>query len=123
MAPRESRVRAAPVTGVRALPLSPRQVAREFRELIAGGARLRPAGRAAADPELLLAPRYLPHVRVDLFDTRFYLADARFEPGLNFLLAYVAPVASGGRAAARAAGSTRASSTRTRPSCGAWRAT
>lgn len=92
MAPRESGVRAAPVTGVRALSMSPREVAGEFRGLIAAGARLRPAGLAAADPELLLAPRYLPHVRVDLFDTRFYLADARFEPGLNFLLAYVAPL-------------------------------
>jgi len=79
------------VTGVRPAPLAPRRVAAEFRALIGGGARLLPAGAAADDPGQLLAPRYLPHRRVDLFGTRFYLADFRYEEGLNFFPAYVAP--------------------------------
>ncbi len=87
------RVPPAPIGDVAALPMGPRQVAAEFKRLVAGGAELRPVGTAAENPARLLAPRYLPRHRVDLYSTRFYLADFRYEEGLNYMPAYVAPVA------------------------------
>ena len=56
---------------------SPRQVALEFRGLLANGARLAPAGEAKDDPGVLLRRGYGPRHRLDLFDARLYLARAK----------------------------------------------
>jgi hypothetical protein len=69
-------------------PRPPRAIAAEFRALVAGGARLLPAGSARRAPGRLL-PRYLPHHRVDLLDASYWLTDFRYEEGLNFLVAWV----------------------------------
>jgi hypothetical protein len=69
-------------------PRSPRQVAREFRDLLEAGVRLRPAGTARSDPERALR-RYRPRYIIDLFDTRYYLTDIRQNPDIRFFVAYV----------------------------------
>ncbi len=77
------------VKGVRADALSPRQVDREFRALVAAGARIRPAGRAKTAPRSLLSKGYAPRHRLRLFDTVFYLAGLRQEPNARFFITYV----------------------------------
>ena len=67
---------------------SPRQVAREFRELISSGVKLRPAGTARDDPERLLRS-YTPRYKIGLFDTIYYLTDVRQNPDIRFFVAYV----------------------------------
>jgi hypothetical protein len=84
--PRERRV----VVGLRPLDRSRRQVAQEFRALVAGGARLLPAGEARRRPSSLLESRYVPRHAVSLFDVTYYLTDFRFEEGLDFFVGYVA---------------------------------
>ncbi len=69
--------------------LSPRQVARGFRELIDGGAQIRAAGEAKDDPTVLLSSGYTPKHQVSLFDTRFYLTNVLQNPALRFFVAYV----------------------------------
>lgn len=71
-------------------PRDARQVAAEWRALLAGGARLVPAGRGRARPAAFAA-RYAPRSRVDLFGTRFYACGMRFEEGLDFLVVHVGP--------------------------------
>jgi len=70
-------------------PLQPAAVAREFKRLLAEGARLLPAGDARRDPMALLSDGYTPKYRVRLFDTTFYLTNARQNPDLRFFVAYV----------------------------------
>jgi len=82
----------SPVTGVRPDPAPPRRIAAEFRATLERG-RLLAAGEARQDPARLLRSRYLPRHRVDLFGTRFYLADYRYDADLNFLVAYVVQAA------------------------------
>lgn len=67
---------------------SPGRVARELRALIAGGARVRVAGRACG-AEDLFALGHTPKHKIELFGTRFYLANARQNPELRFIVAYV----------------------------------
>ena len=69
--------------------LTPRQVAGEFRKLIAAGATIRAAGEAKDEPEQLLSMGYTPKHAISLFDTRFYLTNALHNPALRFLVAYV----------------------------------
>lgn len=69
---------------------SPREVAREFHALLDAGARLLPAGEARCDPPGLLRSGYTPRHRVDLFDTTYYLTDARQNEDIRFYVAYVA---------------------------------
>lgn len=88
------------VPSSRPAELSPRQVEREFRARIRGGARLRPAGGAREDPEGLLAQGYTPKHEVELFDTTYYLTNARQNEDIRFYVAYVVP---GGSRDARAA--------------------
>ncbi|MGB8332182.1 MAG: hypothetical protein WCE62_18810, partial [Polyangiales bacterium] len=68
---------------------TPAQVAREFRKLISSGARLRPAGEAKDDPMALLSTGYTPKYEISLFDTRFFLTNARQNTALRFFVAYV----------------------------------
>jgi len=70
-------------------PMTPRQVAREFRRLIDSGAQIRCAGDARGDPERLLSAGYTPKYKVDLFDTAYYLASVRQNPDIRFFVAYV----------------------------------
>ncbi len=67
----------------------PRRVAREFRALLASGAVLRPAGAARKRPAVLLARGYAPRHKIELFDTTFYLTDARQNPDIRFFVAYL----------------------------------
>lgn len=69
-------------------PETPREIAREFRGLLDGGLRIRPAGAARDDPEAL-PRRYGPRYKIELFDTTYYLADARQNPDIRFFVAYV----------------------------------
>jgi hypothetical protein len=68
---------------------SPRQVARDFRDLIESGAKIRCAGEAKDDPLQLLSAGYTPKYQLSLFDTRFYLTNVRKNPAIRFLVGYV----------------------------------
>ena len=70
-------------------PMTPQQVAREFRRLIDSGAQIRCAGDARGDPKCLLSGGYTPKYKVDLFDTRYYLTNIRQNPDIRFFVAYV----------------------------------
>jgi hypothetical protein len=84
MARLESRI----VTGLRAEKLAPREVSREFRALLAAGARLRCAGAGRRDPAKLVA-RYAPKHKLRLFDTVFYLSHLRQDVNARFFVAFV----------------------------------
>lgn len=71
--------------------LTPRAVAREFRALVDGGARLEVAGSARDRPARLFAWGYRPHYRVELFDNLFYLCELRENPDIRFYVTYVMP--------------------------------
>ncbi|CAG0952686.1 hypothetical protein MYXO_00295 [Myxococcaceae bacterium] len=77
------------VSGIRPDDVSPEEVEREFRALVAAGARLRPAGSARHDPRILLRRGYLPRHRLRLFDTVFHLAELRQEPDARYFVTYV----------------------------------
>jgi len=70
-------------------PMTPRQVAREFRRLIDAGARIRCAGEARDEPECLLSCGYTPKYKIGLFDTSYYLTNVRQNPDIRFFVAYV----------------------------------
>jgi hypothetical protein len=67
----------------------PRQIAREFRELVASGVPIRPAGSARSDPRALLSQGYTPKHRFELFDISFYLTNQREDANFRFFVAYV----------------------------------
>jgi len=83
------------VASVAPSELSPARVAREFRGLLARGARLRPAGEARRRPLSLLTLGYTPKYKIELFDTVFYLTDVRQDAYIRYFVAYV--VAAGPR--------------------------
>jgi len=66
--------------------LTPRQVAREFRDLLESGVQPRPAG--SDDPEAAVR-HYRPRYAIDLFDARYYLTDVRQNPDIRFFVAWV----------------------------------
>ncbi len=68
---------------------APARVARDFRRLLADGARLVPAGAARRRPGTLLARGYVPRFRLRLFDTTFHLTDIRQNPDIRFFVAYL----------------------------------
>ena len=74
---------------------SPRQVAREFRRLVACGLEIRPAGAARSRPSRLLAAGYTPKHEIRLFDATFYLAKLREDRNFRYFVGYVIPVAEG----------------------------
>ncbi|HTF34206.1 MAG TPA: hypothetical protein VK714_10975 [Myxococcota bacterium] len=77
------------VTGIRPCELTKGQVAREFKMLLDRGARIRPAGRARANPSCLQSLGYTPRHKLRLFDTVYYLADLRYDDDARFFVAYV----------------------------------
>jgi len=77
------------VKSVAPAALDPRRVEREFRQRLAGGARLRPAGTARRRPARLLAAGYAPRHRLRLFDTTFYLAPVRKNADVRYFVGYV----------------------------------
>ncbi len=70
--------------------LSPRQVEREFRSLIADGVKIRTAGEARSDPLRLLSGGYTPKYKIELFETTYYLTNIRQNPDIRFFVCYVA---------------------------------
>jgi hypothetical protein len=84
-APIESRV----VPSVRPARARAVEIERELRARLADGARLRPAGLARSNPGALLRI-YAPRYRVALFDTLYYLSEARQNADLRFFVGYVA---------------------------------
>jgi len=62
--------------------------------MLEAGARLRPAGEARRDPGRLLSRGYTPRYKLELFDTRYYLANVRQNPDIRFFVAYVVSDAS-----------------------------
>jgi hypothetical protein len=69
---------------------SPASVAREFQRLVDSGVPIRAVGRAKSRPKLLLSRYgYVPKYKIELFDTRFYLAGPRQNPDLRFFIVYV----------------------------------
>jgi hypothetical protein len=67
----------------------PRQIEREFRSLVAKGARIRPAGEVRTDPLRLLSEGYTPKYKIELFGTIYYLTNIRQNPDIRFFVAYV----------------------------------
>jgi hypothetical protein len=77
------------VVGIAPRDATPARVDREFRALLAGGARLRPAGSTKPRPEQLLTSGYAPKHAVALFDAEFYLTHLREDDNFRFFVAYV----------------------------------
>ncbi len=71
--------------------LSPRAVARRFHALLEAGYELRVDGQAKADPMQLLRRGYTPKYEIELFGTRFFIANLRAAHDLKVLPAYVVP--------------------------------
>lgn len=88
---RQVRGRDAATESVAAVAASPDRVTREFRGLLARGARLHVAGTAHDRPERLLELGYVPRYRIDLFGARYYLARPRKNPGVRFYVGYFVP--------------------------------
>jgi hypothetical protein len=86
------------VPSIRPDPRPPRAIAREFRALLEGGAKLLPAGSARRAPRRLLSRGYGPAYKLALFDTRYYLSRVRRNPDLHFYVAYVVLPRAKGRA-------------------------
>jgi hypothetical protein len=77
--------------------MTPRRVTAQFNRLLEDGATLRPAGTAKRTPGILFKKGYVPKYRIDLFDTRYYLADVRQNPSLRFFVAYVVQAKKNGK--------------------------
>jgi len=90
------------VVDVRPQDRTRRQVAAEFRAILANGTRLLPAGEARDAPGRLPGRRYAPRHAVSLFDTTYYLTDFLFEEGLDFFVAYVVSSSPAGGCSRRA---------------------
>jgi hypothetical protein len=81
----ESRV----VPSSKLAPLTPAQVAREFRGALDKGASLEPAGSARSRPRSLLSQGYTPKFKLRLFDATYYVSTPRQNEDLRFFVAYV----------------------------------
>ena len=66
-----------------------RQVALEFRQLLASGRKLRVDGQGKQDPDGLLDRGYVPKSEIELFGARFFLCDLRLSHELKLMPAYV----------------------------------
>jgi hypothetical protein len=75
------------VPSSRPAPETPSQIAREFRSLREGGARVRAGGTARQAPEELR--RYTPHYKIELGEVTYYLSEPRQNPDVRFFVAYV----------------------------------
>ena len=76
------------MSGVELASVTPRQIERELRGLLAAGVPLRPAGAARLDPEGFLR-RYPAKHQLALFGARFFLAAVREDANFRFFVAYV----------------------------------
>ena len=81
----ESRV----VSSARIAPLTPTQVAREFRRALDAGASLESAGSTKNRPRSLLTLGYTPKYKLRLFDATYYVSPPRQNEDLRFFVAYV----------------------------------
>lgn len=72
---------------------SPRQVEREFADLINSGAKIQASGTAKRDPMSLFKKGLKPKHKIELFGTRFYFTHVRQIPELRFFVCYVVPEA------------------------------
>lgn len=81
----ESRV----VPSSKLAPLTPAQVAREFKRALDAGASLEPAGSASKRPRSLLSHGYTPKYKLRLFDATYYVSPPRQNEDLRFFVAYV----------------------------------
>jgi len=77
------------VREVRPAQRTPREIAREFRALVAAGVPIRPAGPIREDPESLLSCGFTPRYRFQLFDATYYLTNLRVDLDFRFFVAYV----------------------------------
>jgi hypothetical protein len=84
------------LSGVRPVSRPTRTIRAEFRDLLANGAALLPAGEARADPERLAAAAYPPRHRIELFDATYWVGDLLVDDDLRFFVAYVAVRGRGG---------------------------
>ncbi len=87
------RIPRAIVASVTPATLSPLAVRRLFDDLRAEGVRLVVSGNMRHTPEILLRRGYGPKYLLELFDTRYFLAEVRQNPDLRFFVAYVMPPA------------------------------
>ena len=69
--------------------LAPRRVEKEFNGLVSSGVKIRVAGTARQDLSQLYAAGLRPKHKIELFDTVFYLTNARQIPELRFYVCYV----------------------------------
>ena len=69
--------------------LTPRQVSREFRQLLERGASIVAAGNVREDPTSLLSLGYVPRHKLQEFDTTFYLVDPRRNDDFGFFVVYI----------------------------------
>lgn len=77
------------VPSVSPLPLSPAQVAREFRRALDSGARIECAGAARRRPRRLLSLGYTPKYAIELFDAAFFLTGPHQNDDIRFFVAWV----------------------------------
>jgi len=77
------------VESVRVWDRTPRQVGSHFDALLADGARIVVAGTAQRNPRRLLLREYRPRYAFELFDTLFFMAEARQNVDIRFCVAYV----------------------------------
>jgi hypothetical protein len=77
------------VPSVNRIAMAPRQVEREFNKLVSSGLKIRVAGTARQDPTRLFSAGLRPKHKIALFDTVFYLTNARQIPELRFYVGYV----------------------------------
>ena len=79
------------ISNVQAASVTPRTVARRFHALLDAGYELRVDGQAKSDPMQLLRRGYTPKYEIELFGTRFYIANLREAHDLKVMPAYVVP--------------------------------
>ena len=77
------------IPSVSPLDRSRRQIARDFERRLHEGMAIRAAGTARKQPRRLLRAGYAPRYAVDLFDTRFWLADVRQNDDIRFFVTWV----------------------------------
>jgi hypothetical protein len=68
---------------------TPRQVQRDFLDLLEGGVKIRSVGSTKNAPRKLVSRGYAPRTVVKLFDTTFYLTNLREDANFRFFVAYV----------------------------------
>ena len=79
------------IPNVPAAGVSARTVARRFRALLDAGYELRVDGQAKSAPMQLLERGYTPRYQIELFGTRFFLANLREAHDLKVMPAFIVP--------------------------------